>query len=273
MDPATILSLATVRLPDGSVHPEVNACIAALFCWELLSCGADDPVLRRCLDYLETCEQADHPGRFTFYPEAARPGWFSGRLFADVDDTALCATVLLRSGRRDRRWALDVAARLDPFRRTYVNEADRPWIRPGMYQTWLEAGLPRNPVDLCANLNVLTFRRLAGHCSDADLTLGEAMAECCAWVDGSPARLRCVSPYYFSIWELHRAWRRASDVGAAPGPKHRYSLPAERASDPLFGSDDGRFAWYSQDLFVIRRTVTSGAAAGRYFSRFGQRFP
>jgi hypothetical protein len=184
------------------------------------------------------------------------------RLPPDTDDTALCAPLLVRYGRRPEAFLSEVVERvLDPFRLHYVAEGSEPWHRVGVYLTWLRERYPRNVVDCCVNVNVLA---LLQHSKLADAPSVAAIVD---MVDAGiryagplAARARMLSPWYPHPHELVRAVERAVSAGVdrlGPALSKMRSTPwgnvgGRSAHTPICGSRDGRIVWTCEALQELR---------------------
>jgi hypothetical protein len=127
---------------------------------------------------------------------------------------------------------------------------DAPWVRAGVYRTWLDVSLAINPADLCVNANILACRAMAGLPADPALfeTLSSAMQR---W-QVSPASLRMLAPYYAHPDEIGFAMARAERVGAVGGSS--WSLPPQAQSEdqPLYCNSHGRPFWRAPALHRAR---------------------
>jgi hypothetical protein len=256
--------LSTVHV-QGEPRPDENAFVTALVVHELLRCedqGRVGEAIERALDFLLTCEVEERPGHFCFYPATAHPSWLPVHLPPDADDTALCAALLVRCGRRPPSLLTDVVERvLAPFRLRYVSEASEPWHRVGVYLTWLRAGYARNVVDCCVNVNVLALLQQAGLAGapsfNAIVEMIDAALEYAGQVMG---RARMLSPWYPHPCELVHAVERAIEFGVddlRPALEKMHAASWGRSEVPGFrtpvcGSLDGRIVWTCEALQGLR---------------------
>lgn len=222
----------------------------------------------RALDFLQRCEAPDRPGAFGFWPRTQRPAWGVG-ITEDADDTAVIALELFRHGRLSRQDIRRIVCRvLFPYRLGDGREwsarepSSPPWVRRGVFLTWLHGGVRPNPIDCCVNANVVALMSVAG------LSHLPGYAEACAMIgdgirraDGSWASARALVPYYRDAGELFHALHHAVECGAeacAPalqmlreflpeGERHGTSAPR-----PIFGSSDGSVVWTSPVLAAAR---------------------
>jgi hypothetical protein len=257
--------LSTVHI-DGKSLLDENAFVTALVVHELSRWKADNAIreaIERGLDFLLRCESSERPGHFCFYPEDAHPAWMSVRLPPDSDDTALCAWLLVRHGRRPAAFSREVVEGvLDRFRVLYVAEGSEPWHRVGVYLTWLQAGYPRNVVDCCVNVSILSLlyqSKLEDSAScTAIVNMLEAAIECAGPVT---ARAKTLSPWYPHPRELVHAVERAVSAGVdrlGPALARMRGMPWGRARRrptepaPVCGSRDGRIVWTCAALQELR---------------------
>jgi hypothetical protein len=170
----------------------------------------------RALDFLEQCASSRWAGGFGFWPERQRPSW-AKNVPADLDDTAIMNLELLLHGRRTmveaRRVIFEV---LVPQLRMRREQFDPPWIRPGVFPTWLtDNDRSANPIDCCVNANIIGLMAYTGlsHLPG----YGEVcsmLREALLWARTSPARLASLTPYYPEPNELQLALENAVYSGA-----------------------------------------------------------
>lgn len=184
--------------------------------------GAWATTLAPALDWIESCRSPRVPAAFAFWPEPARPGWASG-VPADVDDTALMLTELLRHDRVDRAGAMHsvcrviLACRLEADAGALLPE----WVAPGSYLTWVTADAhaagrtPPNPVDACVNANVVALLSLldATHLPGHDAAV-RTVVRGLDWAGEDRARLAALTPFYPSPRSLADAVAHAVECGA-----------------------------------------------------------
>lgn len=255
---------STVALRGGARADE-NAFITALVTLELLPyrrVRAVRAACRRALDFLLSCEAADRPGAFCFYPRTTDQAWMGEgeRLPPDVDDSALCALALVRAGRRRAPFArrvLDVVLRSQRLRR--VSPAGPAWLRPGVYATWLSGRRAVNPVDVCVNVNIITLIAEAGLQAEHPAAPMVAMIEeAMSLAEARPSLWPQVLPYYPHPRELCFALRRAVAAGARelePALARAERAPWSRADElaPVCSSMGGLALWTSAPLALARR--------------------
>ena len=276
---------STVTLRGGARDDE-NAFVTALVTLELLPYRRIDIVragCRRALDFLLSCEAADRPGAFCFYPRTTDHSWMGERLPPDVDDSALCTLALVRAGRRRARFArrvLEVVLRSQRLRR--ISPAAPAWLRPGVYATWLSSQRAVNPVDLCVNVNVITLISEVGLRAEHPVAPIVAMIEeGLSLVETQPSLWPLMLPYYPHPRELCFALRRAVAAGVpelettlARAERSAWSRAAELA--PVCSSMGGLASWTSAPLALARRHAARRAVdeeAGRAEERCSRRHP
>jgi hypothetical protein len=228
------------------------------------------------LDWLEACRSPRLPAAFAFWPEHARPAW-AARVPADVDDTAVMLTELLRHGRVARVAAVRcvctvlTACRLEAPPHWVLP----PWVTPGSYLTWVTADAhptggrtPPNPVDACANANVVALLSLldATHLPGHDAA-ARTVTRGLAWAGDDPRRLAALSPFYPSPRSLAEAVTHAVECGS-----EALREAADRVSElpPTLLLDDagacrsayGQTVWHAPAL-DIARAVAEHALAER----------
>jgi hypothetical protein len=253
---------------ETSLH-DYNGFVTALVLRELEPFagldGWSEP-LGRALSFLEGCESPLRPGFFSFWPWYQWPVW-APRVPEDADDTAAIASELLFYGRIDLEKAQFIASSaLIPYRLELAPEtADKPWIRPGAFLTWLNHRCVPNPMDCVVNVNVLAFL------AQAEFASQPGCIEACQMVLGGiswSARrweyLEQLSPYYPEASELVFALKNAVRKGAA---NLRVCLNAleqfpvaqfeERPSKILFSVADRTTSWSSTALWAARQ-LTAG---------------
>ncbi|WP_440955516.1 hypothetical protein ACSAZK_00615 [Methanosarcina sp. Mfa9] len=168
----------------------------------------------KALDFLLMCRAPDLPGAFRYWPENSRPA-FIPELPADADDTAVVLLELLRSGRVDLAAVAKTTAEvLVPCRLKAIHEPAPPWLRPGVFLTWLGCG-EVNIVDCCVNANVAALFAYAGlqgfpGYREACLMIEEGIL----WAGKDKERIRCLTPFYPQPAEFVYAIRNAVVCGA-----------------------------------------------------------
>jgi hypothetical protein len=208
---------ATVRLGATDL-PDANGFVAGLI---LRALARYDPyqttaVRARAVAFLARCESPTRAGVYNFYPANDYPNWLKKPLPDDADDTAILALERLKAGQLSRATVLKTTClALDAFRLPCVETPAPPWLRAGMFLTWLQPSVGGNPVDCCVNANVVALYAYAG------LTHWRGYAEACAgieagvcWAGDSLARARSLTPYYPDPTELRYAVQHAVDQGA-----------------------------------------------------------
>lgn len=260
---------STVHLYDRAI-PDDNCFVTALVLRELAGMPEREhmrPIIDRALDFLLRCESPERPGAFHFYPPSDHPDWIGARLAPDADDTALATLMLVEYG----RWPVDriqVALReiLDPFRLHYRPPRAKPWVRAGVWMTWLENPhlTLTNVVDCCVNVNVLALLHAAGWVDHPAYRAICRMVDAGVQMAGSSGvNARLLVPYYPHPAELYLAIQHAARRGATALRDiltclGRYpwatvdrdqGWPAHR---PVCGSLDGRITWTSEGLQAVR---------------------
>ncbi|MEO0776358.1 MAG: hypothetical protein AAF146_07330 [Bacteroidota bacterium] len=263
---------ATVRTPNQQSFTDANAFVTA----QVLRCLDDDreiePYLTRALDFLESCAVGER--RFAFWPREGHPEWMrEERLAADVDDTAIVAEVLYRYGRWGREDLLATVAELNKFCLTKLPKSAAPWLRRGVYLTWMDHRAKLNLVDACANTNVLIALFLAG--KRGTLRYRAILEMLRAALEGTGddyGELRKVIPYYAHPAE----WARTLAYGVDRGMvelvpllatlERQWPRPPEGRSGPLYCRHDGHFIWTSTCLSKVRSHLKNilRAAAGSF---------
>jgi hypothetical protein len=208
LQPAADGSFTSIVQFGGRVEEDRNGFITALVVRAMI----DPPECS--LDYLESCECSAQPDAFCFWPATGRPGW-APLLPPDADDTAIIAVELYRHGRRSRDWLRRVALQvLLPYRTSASEEPDPPWLRPGVFQTWLARGRP-NVVDCVVNVNVAALLAIAGldHTS-AYRSAVDMIDAALRWSEGLSFRAGLIAPFYADPAELTIALDHAVRQGA-----------------------------------------------------------
>lgn len=168
----------------------------------------------KALDFLQSCKAPEMPGAFRYWPDPLRPPSIP-ELPADSDDTAIILLELVRHGRVSLESAAKAAASiLVPHRLKKVSVPSPPWLRPGVFLTWLkkEGG---NIVDCCANVNVvallayLGLRHFPGY-REACMMIEAGIL----WTEGKKERTQCLTPFYPHPAEFVYAIRNAVASGA-----------------------------------------------------------
>ena len=279
---------------SGLEAPDGNAFVTALVLHHLLAlpgrllraaglCGDHVAALDRALGFLERCRVApaavSHPdrwgrdvaGAFRFYPAGARPEWMQTRLAADVDDTVLCAGVLLTAGRMEAAEARDLVERvLEPHRlHDRTAAARRPWVEAGAYRTWLDPKAKPNPVDCTVNANAAALlARLGLRDHPAYAAAVATVRRGIAWAGGSAAHGRLITPFYPDLVELGHAVARARTAGVDAFAD--LSVPPTRSAEahddtplrsrPVCSSADGRVHWLAPVLEIAREVAGESGA-------------
>lgn len=223
----------------------------------------------RALDFLESCESPAKPYAFGFWPRSLRPKWV-GDLPEDCDDTAVCALELRRAGRRGSDFAKRVAClALVRHRLQSLDPPSPPWLRPGVFLTWLRAGHHSSIVDCCANANVAAFlaseglQHLPGY-AEACAMIEDALA----WAGDSLARARAIVPFYPNPRELFYAVEHAFGAGASElGPTlavlrgRAWNRDPDDSREPVIcGNANGSVCWTSPAVRMARKFASSEGA-------------
>lgn len=223
-------------------------------------------VRRRALSFVMTCASTVVPEAFAFWPDAARPAWASS-VPADVDDTAIMVTELLRHGWLDSADALRRVCRaMLPHRVSDAEAATSPpWVASGCFETWIvpatadRARVPAvNIVDCCVNANAAALMSLIG----AQHLPGYAAAiqtifSAVGWAGDNRRRLSSATPFYPSVENLVDAVEHAVECGAHAlrGVLDRLQALDLEASDQDAGccsSAYGSTVWHCEAIDTAR---------------------
>lgn len=238
----------------------------------------DDAVMadvrQRALHHVTSCSSSTIADAFGFWPDAARPAW-ARSVPADVDDTAIMLTELLRHGWIDRRGALRRLCRavLPHCVRERDSTVLPPWVVPGAFYTWIANVDGPNIVDCCVNANVaalmarLDAQHLPGYAA-AILTIVNGVR----WAGNDRRRLSTLTPFYPSLVSLIDAVEHAVESGARElRDVHRELVALD--TDVTAGEDGccrsayGFTVWHCAALDAARvlagMAVRSGAPASR----------
>jgi hypothetical protein len=210
-------------------------------------------------DFLLGCRHSD--GAFGFWPPDGQPSFIRERLSSDCDDSAIAAMELARAGRWSdrelRRLILEVLVRR---RLPRFDDPRPPWLRPGVFLTWLAPDSSNMIVDCCANANVAALLAFVG------MTHLPGYADACEmieaglrWAGNDKAKARALCPYYPEPVELRYALEHAVACGArALEASSRLAARADWAqvgpvSDlAICGSSYGGVFWTAPVLQGIR---------------------
>jgi hypothetical protein len=230
MSAEAVHRLAGLQTEDGSFPSEVtgpagafvdrNGFTAAIVLRNLRSLGSDSGLERirsRALAFIERCRSRSLPGAFGFWPEDGWPDW-AERLPADIDDTAIMTTELLRYGRITQRDALRTVCTVLLRHRVIPDPGccRPPWIADGALLTWIGAPDSPNLVDCCVNANAVALMAMirATHLpsyEEAVRTINDGLV----WAGSDPARLRSLTPFYPALNDLQEAVEHAVECGAS----------------------------------------------------------
>ena len=263
---------STVETGAGEVTDETCFVTASvtLILQDLARAAPGEPgllaAISHALGFIESCEDPARPGAFHFYAQCSGARCFVEGLPADADDTALAWLVLMRAGMRSPAEAARVLpSLLDAAAVTARRRGDAPWMRRGLWRTWLDADLPENPADLCVNANILACLAAAGlgagrPCRRA----ADVIATVCR--NHVPTRLamRGLAPYYAHPAEIDIALRRAIRLGVpallpARNALAPYFLDRDDAAQgrparrPLYCNSHGRPVWRAPALQLARQ--------------------
>lgn len=224
----TSSDLAAFQLPNGGFPSTItsregeqvdcNGFITALVL-RVTRHVPDDPVIarvrQRALHHVTSCASSSVADAFGFWPDAARPAW-ARAVPADVDDTAMMLTELLRHDWIDRRGVLGRLCRaVLPYR---VRERDAvllpPWVGSGAFYTWIADVDGPNIVDCCVNANVaaLMARLDAPHLPGYAAAI-QTIVNGIRWAGGDRRRLLSLTPFYPSPACLMEAVEHAIESG------------------------------------------------------------
>lgn len=247
----------------GTKRPDENGFTTALVLRALRGLSGDaalEAVCSRALDFIERCASPRVPGAFSFWPADARPDWARG-LPEDLDDTAVMTVELARCGRLSRHAVLRTACRvLLANRIDAAREPVRPpWLVRGAFRTWIthDHGGP-NVVDCCVNANVIALMAYArtSHLPGFGEAI-ETIARGIQWAGRCPIRLRSLTPFYATPFELLDALAHAVECGAsrlrALHEQLRAAIGDRPAADTrICSSAYGGTVWHCPAVFVAR---------------------
>lgn len=271
-------AFATTVIYNGGRAADYNAITALVVrAFQGLPQSAElDEIRSQALDFLASCAAETPRGAYGFWPEGEAPTWIKG-LPADVDDTAVIALELARAGRlSDALLAQTIYHVLLPQRVRRLGEAHPPWLRPGVFETWLQADRGRpNVVDCCVNTNVAALLAYAG------LTHLPGYAAACEmieagldWARDNRARLRSLTPFYPDLREWLAALAHAVGCGAEalrPSLARVATMGCGQPEDlageaAVCSSAYGQVVWAAPVLAQARETVQQfGVLAGGSF--------
>jgi len=224
------------------------------------------PIREQALDFLLQCEQPEHFGSFRFWPVNRQPDWIKIPPSADADDTAIYALELARYGRLKQSELRRIACCiLVPHRLRYVETPSPPWLRSGVFLTWLWLPKERiNIVDCCVNANIVALLAYAGltHLSGYQEACG-MIETAILWAGNSWSHARSITPFYPHPIELCYAVEHAVECGAdllKPSLQRLYECTwAADESDnfsvmerPLCGSAYSGVFWTSSNVQIAR---------------------
>lgn len=227
----------------------------------------------RALDFVTTCSSSIVPDAFGFWPDTARPAWAHG-VPADVDDTAIMLTELLRHGRVTRDDALRRFCRAVMSQRVSETAAVMlpTWVVPGSFYTWIADAAPgarrgANTVDACVNANVVALmaRLAAAHLPGYEAAVA-TVESAVRWAADDKRRLSAITPFYPSVTSLIDAVEHAVESGARELGETRDCLRALNLDphDEDAGCCRGAYGptvWHCSAIDVAR--VLARAAARR----------
>jgi hypothetical protein len=257
-------AFATEIVARDMKWPDENGFTTALVLRALHGMPRDaalEAVCSRALDFVERCASPRVPGAFGFWPADTRPAWARG-VPEDLDDTAVMTIELARSGRLSRQDVLRTACKVLLANRidTIKEPVRPPWIVPGAFRTWIsqDRGVP-NIVDCCVNANAVALMAYAeaSHLPGFGEAI-ETIARGIQWAGRCPSRLRSLTPFYATPFELLEALAHAVACGAS---RLRGSLERLRAAigprDPaadtrICSSAYGETVWRCPAVLVAR---------------------
>jgi len=275
MNPSLVLQLESSQLPSGCFPSHVtrvngksldyNGFTAAIVL-RTLRRQSRLPLLRslttRALDYLESCRSPHIASAFAFWPEGARPPW-AASVPADLDDTTLMTTELLRAERIEPRQAIAVACRVLLAHRVCSTDSLPSWIQSGAFLTWIAPRRAINVVDCCVNANVLGLLALldARHLPGYEAAIS-TIRDGLTWAGSSMVRLRTLSPFYPSPHDLCEALAHAVECGVRElRDCHAELQSCVGARDPstdagCCSSAYGDVVWYCRGIPIARALVS-----------------
>lgn len=275
----TSRALAALQLPDGGftstvttpTGPQIdcNGFTTALVL-RVTRHLPDDAVMagvrQRALHHVTSCASSRVPDAFAFWPDASRPAWAIS-VPADVDDTAIMLTELLRHGWIDRMGALGRLCRaMLPCR---VRERDAvllpPWVDAGCFHTWIAEVDGLNIVDCCVNANVAALMaRLDAQHLPGFRAATRTIINGIRWAGDDRRRLSALTPFYPSVTCLRDAVEHAVESGVRELCEVHTELRAlDRNPRPDRGccrSAYGSTVWHCAALDIAR---VLAAVAGR----------
>jgi hypothetical protein len=270
--------LLSLQSESGAFHSRVyfrsgseddwNGFTTALVLRELAPLPMSDALTQareRALDFLERCESRDRPGCFAFWPRDRWPTWIVS-FPEDADDTSVMVSELLRHGRLTIEQAQEIVNAVLVSNRlaNSVKPLHSPWLRPGVFLTWLAQDARDNPVDCCVNANavgVMAQLQLDGAPGYQEAC--EMLIDAATWAEGSWERVSLLSPFYPHSFELIRAVQHAIELGAKPLTAAleklqglaREPVPENSLLDshpPVFSTGDRTMIWTSDAISYAR---------------------
>ena len=192
--------LSTVRLPYGEVEDK-NCFVTGLVLRELAHVPATPALAeakRKAYAFLLRSKYPVYPYSFAFYPQQFPPFWLRTALYPDADDTAVIALELVRAGYWPAEALPYIAENyLLKYRATgpLRHQLAHSWQPEGVFLTWFTTANVANPIDCCANTNVVAMMAWAGLQATAGYPEACAMInEAAALVADAPQRTAHFTP-------------------------------------------------------------------------------
>ncbi len=257
--------LATVRMPYGEVEDR-NCFVSGLVLRELADAPATPALAearRKAYAFLLRSKYPVYPYSFAFYPAQFPPFWLRTALYPDADDTAVIALELVRAGYWPAEALPYIAENyLLRYRATgpLRHHLAHSWQPEGVFLTWFTTANVANPIDCCANTNVVALLAWAGLKETAGY--GEACTminQAAALVAAAPHRASHFTPYYPHPAEWHHALAHAVAAGAhelRPALAALRALPPVVAAPlltPLCSDVAGEIIWTAEVLTLARQ--------------------
>lgn len=200
-----------------------NCFVTASVLFELLQVAERNPspaltqAIERGIHFIESCEMPGQPGHFRFYPYHDCTPRLPIALNPDLDDAALALIVLHKAGRRSKAVIAGlIQTFFEPNKIVHLTGKEPPWVKPGIYRTWINQKAVGNAADCCVNLNILGLYALAGAATGSTAqAIMQAVKHALELFGTGTAAMRRVAPYYAHAAELFYCMQRATRLGAS----------------------------------------------------------